>query len=292
MQDRAHASGPRQDRLGGLPLIDFLQHRLKERQPTVKMRRRQIGQGGVYRDRVAVVASRGPEHARPEGAHALQVRRPFGRRYMGLEDGPEHRVGAYLFVEAEVLVEDADGALAQEILSETLRKTWTDAKGRFKMLGIAPGNYGLVANPAEFSFQKKPGAKLPQRASTSLRIRPGTECSDGAKIGNFVETKKANIGAGSKVSHLSYIGDTEMGADVNIGAGTITCNYDGANKHVTVIEDGVFVGSDTQLVAPVRVGRNATIGAGSTITRDVPAEELTVTRAKQTTIRGWKRPQK
>ena len=124
------------------------------------------------------------------------------------------------------------------------------------------------------------------------RIRPGTECADGVKIGNFVETKKAQLGAGSKVSHLSYIGDTEMGSDVNIGAGTITCNYDGVNKHRTVIEDGVFVGSDTQLVAPVRIGRNATIGAGSTITRDAPAEELTLTRAKQTTLPGWKRPQK
>ena len=124
------------------------------------------------------------------------------------------------------------------------------------------------------------------------RIRPGTECADDVKIGNFVETKKAQIGRGSKVSHLSYIGDTEMGSDVNIGAGTITCNYDGANKFKTIIEDGVFVGSDTQLVAPVRVARNATIGAGSTITRDVPADELTVSRAKQVTISGWSRPQK
>jgi len=124
------------------------------------------------------------------------------------------------------------------------------------------------------------------------RIRPGTECADDVKIGNFVETKKAQIGRGSKISHLSYIGDTEMGSDVNIGAGTITCNYDGANKFKTIIEDGVFVGSDTQLVAPVRIARNATIGAGSTITRDVPADELTVSRAKQVTISGWSRPQK
>jgi len=124
------------------------------------------------------------------------------------------------------------------------------------------------------------------------RIRPGTECADDVKIGNFVETKKVQIGRGSKISHLSYIGDTEMGNGVNIGAGTITCNYDGANKFKTIIEDGVFVGSDTQLVAPVRVARNATIGAGSTITRDVPADELTVSRAKQVTISGWSRPQK
>jgi bifunctional UDP-N-acetylglucosamine pyrophosphorylase/glucosamine-1-phosphate N-acetyltransferase len=124
------------------------------------------------------------------------------------------------------------------------------------------------------------------------RIRPGTECADEVKIGNFVETKKSRIGRGSKVSHLSYIGDTEMGSGVNIGAGTITCNYDGANKFKTIIEDGVFVGSDTQLVAPVRVARNATIGAGSTITKDVAADRLTLSRAKQITIDGWSRPKK
>jgi bifunctional UDP-N-acetylglucosamine pyrophosphorylase/glucosamine-1-phosphate N-acetyltransferase len=124
------------------------------------------------------------------------------------------------------------------------------------------------------------------------RIRPGTDLDDEVKIGNFVETKKAQLGKGSKVSHLSYIGDTEMGSAVNIGAGTITCNYDGVNKFKTVIEDGVFIGSDTQLVAPVTVGRNATIGAGSTITRDAPADKLTVSRAKQVTINGWSKPVK
>ena len=124
------------------------------------------------------------------------------------------------------------------------------------------------------------------------RIRPGTECADDVKIGNFVETKKSHIGQGSKISHLSYIGDTEMGSAVNIGAGTIVCNYDGVNKFKTIIEDGVFIGSDTQLVAPVRVARNATIGAGSTITRDAPADSLTLTRASQVTIDGWSRPLK
>lgn len=124
------------------------------------------------------------------------------------------------------------------------------------------------------------------------RIRAGTDCADEVKIGNFVETKKALIGEGSKVSHLSYIGDTEMGREVNIGAGTITCNYDGVNKFKTVIEDGVFIGSDTQLVAPVTVARNATVGAGSTITRNVPADKLTVSRARQVTIDSWSRPVK
>ncbi|MCP4490168.1 MAG: UDP-N-acetylglucosamine diphosphorylase/glucosamine-1-phosphate N-acetyltransferase [Gammaproteobacteria bacterium] len=124
------------------------------------------------------------------------------------------------------------------------------------------------------------------------RIRPGTECADNVKIGNFVETKKSQIGEGSKVGHLSYIGDTEMGSDVNIGAGTITCNYDGVNKFKTIIEDDVFVGSDTQLVAPVKLGKGSTIGAGSTITRDTPAGKLSLTRTRQVTISGWSRPAK
>lgn len=124
------------------------------------------------------------------------------------------------------------------------------------------------------------------------RLRPGSVLAAKAKIGNFVEVKNANIGLGSKVNHLSYIGDTDMGADVNIGAGTITCNYDGANKHRTVIGDRVFVGSDTQLVAPVTVEDGATIGAGSTIRKDAPADSLTLTKSEQKTVRGWKRPVK
>ena len=124
------------------------------------------------------------------------------------------------------------------------------------------------------------------------RLRPGCALAAGVKVGNFVEMKKARIAEGSKVNHLSYVGDTEMGANVNVGAGTITCNYDGANKHLTVIGNDVFIGSDTQLIAPVSVGAGATIGAGSTITRDVPPGELTLSRAAQTTRQGWKRPRK
>ncbi len=124
------------------------------------------------------------------------------------------------------------------------------------------------------------------------RIRPDTHLEDKVRIGNFVEVKKSNIGQHSKVNHLSYIGDTEMGAHVNVGAGTITCNYDGANKHKTIIGDHVFIGSDTQLVAPVEVGDGATIGAGSTITHDAPKGELTLSRSPQKTRQGWKRPVK
>jgi len=118
-------------------------------------------------------------------------------------------------------------------------------------------------------------------------LRPGTVLGKHVKVGNFVETKKAVFGEGAKASHLSYIGDAEIGADVNIGAGTITCNYDGVNKHKTVLEDGVFIGSDSQLVAPVRVGKGAYIGAGSTITKDVPADALALSRAPQRVIEGW-----
>ena len=124
------------------------------------------------------------------------------------------------------------------------------------------------------------------------RIRPGTTLAADSHIGNFVEIKNSQIGVGSKVNHLSYIGDATVGSGVNIGAGTITCNYDGANKHRTVIEDEVFIGSATQLVAPVTVAKGATIGAGSTITRDAPAGELTISRVKQLTITGWTRPVK
>tara|TARA_R110002110_G_scaffold88949_5_gene231729 strand:- start:145 stop:1464 length:1320 start_codon:yes stop_codon:yes gene_type:complete len=124
------------------------------------------------------------------------------------------------------------------------------------------------------------------------RIRPGTELAANTKIGNFVETKKAVVGEGSKINHLSYVGDTSLGRNVNVGAGTITCNYDGVNKFRTVIGDGVFVGSNTSLVAPVRIGAGVTVGAGSTITRNVEDNELAVARARQRNIEGWERPKK
>ena len=124
------------------------------------------------------------------------------------------------------------------------------------------------------------------------RLRPGTVLADGARIGNFVETKKANIGAGSKVNHLSYIGDCEMGAEVNIGAGTITCNYDGANKHKTEIGNGVFVGSNSTLVAPLRIEDSGFVAAGSTVTTAVGKGDLAVSRARQRNIHGWSRPGK
>ena len=130
------------------------------------------------------------------------------------------------------------------------------------------------------------------RIGPFARLRPQTELAEHVHIGNFVEVKKSSVAAGSKINHLSYIGDSEIGSQVNVGAGTITCNYDGVNKFKTVIEDGAFIGSDTQLVAPVTVGKNATIGAGSTITRDTPPEQLTLSRVKQISVPNWQRPVK
>ena len=123
-------------------------------------------------------------------------------------------------------------------------------------------------------------------------MRPGVVLVGDVKLGNFVEVKKSIIGLHSKANHLAYIGDATVGENVNIGAGTITCNYDGANKHQTIIEDDVQIGSDVQLIAPVTVGRGATIGAGATITKDVPPGELTISERRQVTRSGWKRPVK
>jgi len=124
------------------------------------------------------------------------------------------------------------------------------------------------------------------------RIRPGTQLASDVHIGNFVEIKKSFVGEASKVNHLTYIGDAEIGARVNVGAGTITCNYDGVNKFRTVIGDDAFIGSDTQLIAPVTVGAGATIGAGTTVAKDAPAGKLTISRVRQTVVEGWERPTK
>jgi len=143
-----------------------------------------------------------------------------------------------------------------------------------------------------FSLLEEASIGKNARIGPYARIRPGTELADEVHIGNFVEVKASRIAARSKANHLAYVGDSTVGADVNIGAGTITCNYDGANKHRTVIEDGVHIGSDVQLVAPVTVGKGATIGAGATITKDVPPGGLTLTEKKQVSKPDWQRPRK
>lgn len=149
---------------------------------------------------------------------------------------------------------------------------------------------GTVIHPFSMLEDTRVGENC--RVGPYARIRPGTQLDDVVHVGNFVEIKNSHIASGSKVNHLSYIGDTEMGKQVNIGAGTITCNYDGAFKYRTIIEDNVFIGSDSQLIAPVTVAKGSTIGAGSTITRDTPEGQLTLSRVKQISIAHWKRPQK
>ncbi len=151
---------------------------------------------------------------------------------------------------------------------------------------------GAGAEVAPFSHLD--GATIGQKAKIGpyARLRPGAILADDTHIGNFVEIKKSTIGEKSKVNHLAYIGDATIGKNVNVGAGVITCNYDGVNKFQTIIEDDAFIGSDSQLVAPVTIGAGATIGAGSTVTKNAPASELTLARGKQVTITGWKRPLK
>lgn len=164
--------------------------------------------------------------------------------------------------------------------------------------GVKVGAYSVVRNTRIASsthiapYSHIDQAEIGDRCHIGpfARIRPGSKLQNDVHIGNFVEIKNSDIASSSKANHLSYIGDATVGSRVNIGAGTITCNYDGANKFRTVIEDDAFIGSDTQLVAPVTVGRGATIGAGSTITKDTPSGELTLSRAKQISVPGWQRP--
>jgi bifunctional UDP-N-acetylglucosamine pyrophosphorylase / glucosamine-1-phosphate N-acetyltransferase len=171
----------------------------------------------------------------------------------------------------------------------TLEGTTTIGSGCVIEPGVHLTNVRVGPNVHVKTGTVAEGAEIGEEAMVGpyAHLRPGTKLGRHVKVGNFVETKKAVFGEGSKASHLSYIGDAEVGADVNIGAGTITCNYDGVSKHKTVLEDGVFIGSDSQLVAPVRVGKGAYVGAGSTITKDVPPDALAITRAPQKVVEGW-----
>ena len=166
--------------------------------------------------------------------------------------------------------------------------------------GVSIGAYCVIknsriadnANIKPFTHIDEASVGRDSQIGPYARLRPGTTLGPDVHVGNFVEIKNSEFGAHSKANHLAYVGDTTVGSRVNIGAGTITCNYDGANKHRTIIEDDAFIGSDTQLVAPVTVGKGATIGAGTTLTKDAPPDSLTVSRARQTSIAGWQRPVK
>jgi bifunctional UDP-N-acetylglucosamine pyrophosphorylase/glucosamine-1-phosphate N-acetyltransferase len=157
---------------------------------------------------------------------------------------------------------------------------------------LRDASIGAGTEVKPFSLIEEAAIGANARIGPYARIRPGTQLADDVHIGNFVEVKASSFGRGSKANHLSYVGDSSVGSDVNIGAGTITCNYDGAHKHRTVIEDDVHIGSDVQLIAPVTVGKGATIAAGATIVKDVAPGGLTLTEAKQVSKPGWQRPRK
>lgn len=159
------------------------------------------------------------------------------------------------------------------------------------LVGIHGGAHKLAAD-IQLIIGKRPQKTGAALIGPYARLRPGTVLADGVHVGNFVETKNARIGMGSKANHLTYLGDAVIGTGTNIGAGTITCNYDGVNKSTTTIGDRVFVGSNSSLVAPVTLADGATIGAGSVISKNAPADKLTVARARQMTVEGWQRPMK
>ncbi len=201
--------------------------------------------------------------------------------------------GVTVFYPATCVI-DAD----VEIASDTVIEPYVQLLGKTRIgTGCRVRSYSVIRN-SEIGdgVLVRPGCVMEgARISAGAvlgpysHLRPGSEIGEGAHVGNFVETKKIKLGKGSKANHLTYLGDAEIGAGVNIGAGTITCNYDGVNKHTTVIEDGVFIGSDSTLVAPVRVGRGAYVGAASCITDDVPEDALAVGRARQIVKDGWAR---
>jgi bifunctional UDP-N-acetylglucosamine pyrophosphorylase / glucosamine-1-phosphate N-acetyltransferase len=157
----------------------------------------------------------------------------------------------------------------------------------YSIIGNSVLGDGVTVRPGTLTEDARVGAGAVLGPYSHLR--PGSEIGEGAHVGNFVETKKVKLGKGSKANHLSYLGDAEIGEGVNIGAGTITCNYDGVNKHITIIENGVFIGSDSTLVAPIKIGRGAYVAAASCITEDVPADALALGRARQSVKEGWAR---
>ena len=189
---------------------------------------------------------------------------------------------------------DSTGAMLKSILTLLWKATWCSGD-RVKIGAGCVIKNSTIGDDCEISpYSVVEDAQL-QAACTIgpfARLRPGAELLEGAHVGNFVEMKKARLGKGSKAGHLTYLGDAEIGDNVNIGAGTITCNYDGANKHKTIIGDDVFVGSDTQLVAPVTVGNGVTIAAGTTVTRNIADNELVLSRVPQVHKQGWQRPVK
>lgn len=244
----------------------------------------------------AIGAVRAPDPADLEGANDRRQLAALERRYRARRAGELMDAGVQLMDPARLDVRGPVTA-GRDVLIDV--NVVLEGENRFgDGVSIGPGcvvrDCDLAAGTRVLANCVLEGAVTSGACDIGpfARLRPGTVLSAGCRIGNFVEAKNAQLGEGSKANHLSYLGDAEVGSGVNIGAGTITCNYDGAAKHRTTIEDDVFVGSNTALVAPLTLHRGATVGAGSTLSKDAPADALTVSRARQVTVKGWKRPRK
>jgi len=212
------------------------------------------------------------------------ARRQVAERWM--REGVTMTAPETICIEADVLGIGKDTELGPNV--QLRGKTRIGAKVKIDVGCVVTDSTiddGALLKPYCIITESKIGAR--GQIGPFAHCRPGSDLAEDVHMGNFVETKKTRMGVGSKANHLAYLGDAEIGSKVNVGAGTITCNYDGKNKFVTTIEDGAFIGSDTQLVAPVRVGKGAYVGAGATITKDVPAGALAVSRAPQQNIEGW-----
>ncbi len=252
--------------------------------------------GAAHRDGAAIATAQPAEAAETEGANnRLQL--------AALERFYQRREADRLMLEGVTLLDPARFDLRGSLTcgEDVILDTNVIIEGRVELghrVRIGTGcvlKDCVIADDSIISpYTVIESSKLARATTVGpfARLRPGSVLGEEAHVGNFVEIKNASLGFGSKAGHLSYLGDSEIGADVNIGAGTITCNYDGANKHKTIIEDNVFVGSDTQLVAPVTVRKGATIGAGTTVTREVGENELVITRVPQRHVANWQRPVK
>ena len=252
--------------------------------------------GAAHRDGAAIATAQPAEAAETEGANnRLQL--------AALERFYQRREADRLMLEGVTLLDPARFDLRGSLTcgEDVILDTNVIIEGRVELghrVRIGTGcvlKDCVIADDSIISpYTVIESSKLARATTVGpfARLRPGSVLGEEAHVGNFVEIKNATLGFGSKAGHLSYLGDSEIGADVNIGAGTITCNYDGANKHKTIIEDNVFVGSDTQLVAPVTVRKGATIGAGTTVTREVGENELVITRVPQRHVANWQRPVK
>jgi bifunctional UDP-N-acetylglucosamine pyrophosphorylase/glucosamine-1-phosphate N-acetyltransferase len=250
----------------------------------------------AYRDAVGIHAVRAPDPRDLQGVNDRAQLAAIESRYRSLRAAELMAAGVQIIDPERVDIRGTVEAAADVRIDVNVVLEGANRLGEAVVLGAGSvlKNCQLAAGTVVHPYSVLEGVTTTGACDIGpfARLRPGTELSAGCRIGNFVEAKNAQLGEGSKASHLTYLGDAKIGRDVNIGAGTITCNYDGANKHQTTIEDGVFVGSNTALVAPVRIHRGATIGAGSTVSKDAPPDALTVSRARQATIKGWKRPVK